>query len=257
MASLRDIQRGFAAALRSRQDLPSSGVTGVRPIRNFDIYRNNTDWQFRNSLALSFPVVRRRVGDEFFRQLAFHYRAGFPSRSGDLHWVGRDFPSFLASHLAESEYVWLADLATLEWAREQIAVAEVRPSLGAEVLATFAAGELGELGFAFQPALFLGESRFPVVSVWMANQIENAPPLDQSAGPENYLVVPRDDGVEIARLARPLFEFLRALQTRASMADAMIRANLDEPGLLSALRFMFGAGLVTGVDRPVPHSANR
>jgi hypothetical protein len=257
MASLRDIQRDFAAALRTRHDSPPSAVLGVRPARNLDIYRNNAEWQFRNSLALSFPVVRRRVGEEFFRQLTFNYRAQFPSRSGDLYWVGRDFASFLATHLAHSEYAWLEELARLEWGREQVAVAEGRPSLGVEVLATFAADELGELVFDLQPSLFLGESQFPVVSVWMANQAEDATPVDQSAGPENYLMLARDNGVEVVRLTRPLFEYLRALQAREPMAEAMNRASFDEAGLLAALRFMFGEGLVTGVDRPVPHSANR
>lgn len=257
MASLREIQRGFAAALRPREISPAPQLPGVRPSCNLDIYRNNSDWQFRNSLALSFPVVRRRVGDEYFRELAFHYRARFPSRSGDLHWVGRDFAGFLATHLAGGDYAWLEDLARLEWAREQAAVTEVRPSLNVDVLATFAADQLGDLVFELQPSLFLGESRFPVVSVWRANQSESAPPVDQSVGPEDYLVRSRDDGVEVVRLERPLFEYLSALRARSPMAEAMSLAGLDEAGLLSALRFAFGEGLVTGVDRPAPQSANR
>lgn len=257
MASLRDLQRGFAAALRAVDDSARRELPGVRPPANLDIYRNNAEWQFRNSLALSFPVVRRRVGDDYFRQLAFHYRAQFPSRSGDLHWVGKDFAGFLAAHLADSDYAWLADLARLEWAREQAAVTEVRPALSVEVLAAFAADQLGELVFDFQPSLVLGESQFPVVSVWLANQAENASPVDQSAGPENYLVLSRDDGVEVARLARSLFVYLDGLRARQPLAEAMSHAEMNEAGLLSALRFMFGEGLVTGIDGPPAHSENR
>ncbi len=249
MASLRETQRAFAAALRPGEGEPAHDALAVRPMANLGVYRNNADWQFRNSLSLSFPVVRRRVGDDYFRQLAFHYRARFPSRSGDLHWVGRDFPHFLATHLAGSDYAWLADLARLEWAREQSSVAEVSAAVGAETLASYPSDDLGALVFDLQPSLFLGASEFPVVSVWLANQVENAPPVGQSDGEERYMVLGRDKSVEIFRLSKPLFSFVAALQGGAAMSAAMSVAELDEPGLLSALQFLFGEGLVVGIRR--------
>ena len=112
MASLREMQGAFAAALRD-----PSAACPVLPAGNLSIYRNNTAISFRSALESSFPVVRRRVGDDYFRQLSAQYRARFPSRSGDLHWIGRDFSAFLLEHLHGSEYAWLADLARLEWSR--------------------------------------------------------------------------------------------------------------------------------------------
>ena len=123
----------------------------LSPAANLGIYRNNSDWQFRSALAASFPVLKKRVGDEYFRQLAFHYRAGHPSRSGDLHWVGRDFAGFLAVHLRDGDYAWLADLARLEWAREVASVSETRPAIGADCLSRFAPEDLGRLVFELQP----------------------------------------------------------------------------------------------------------
>lgn len=248
MASLRETQRAFAAALRTGENEVGPETLDVRPAANLDVYRNNAEWQFRNSLSLSFPVVRRRVGDDFFRQLAFHYRARFPSRSGDLHWVGRDFADFLAMHLAGGDYAWLADLAQLEWAREKVSITEVRPSQGVEVLGGFAPEHLGELVFDLQP-LFLGESGFPVVSVWLANQIDNASPVDQSTGHERYMVRMRDETIDVAPLNAPLFSFLCALKDGKPMGEAMSAAGLDESGLLSALQFLFSENLVVGVGR--------
>ena len=100
--SLRELQHSFAAALND-----ASCNCPVLPRANLAVYRNNAEWQFRNALSLSFPVLRQRVGDDYFRQLAHHYRREFPSRSGDLHWVGREFPGFLAGHLAGGDYAWL------------------------------------------------------------------------------------------------------------------------------------------------------
>lgn len=243
MASLRDLQRSFAAALRDpAADCP------VRPAARLGIYRANGSANFRGALEASFPVVRRRVGEDYFAQLAHHYRERFPSRSGDLHWVGRDFADFLAAHLAGGDYAWLADLARLEWARQSAAVIACSTPVGAEVLAAFVPEQLEHVRFSFQPSLQLVESPYPVVSVWMANQAENASSVDQSAGSECAMVLARPDGVEVARLAPDLFSYLSALAGDATLGEALGAAGLDGPRLTQVLAHLFGAGLVTGVS---------
>ena len=79
MASLRELQTSFAASLRD----PSTACD-VLPNENLAIYRNNAATAFRTALECSYPVLRRRVGDDYFRQLADQYRQRFPSRHGDL-----------------------------------------------------------------------------------------------------------------------------------------------------------------------------
>lgn len=245
MASLRELQHQFAAALRD----PGVGCA-VRPAVNLDVYRHNVAHQFNNALGLSYPVIRRRVGDDYFRQLAHHYRERCPSRSGDLQWVGREFPAFLAAHLEGSDYAWLADLARLEWARELAGLAEFLPALGAETLGQFAPEDLGQLVFTLQPSLGLVASPFPVFSVWVANQVEDAPPVDQSKGSESMLILGRAESVEMRLLAPPLFSYLSALAGGATLGDAMTVGGLDESGLLSALQFSFAEGLVCGLSLP-------
>jgi hypothetical protein len=242
VASLRELQRSFAAALRD-PDAPCV----VRPPANLAIYRNNTAAAFRSALEIGFPVLRRRVGDDYFRQLAHHYQERFPSRSGDLHWVGRDFAEFLQSHLAGGDYAWLADLARLEWARECAAIENVAPAVGPAALSEIASAELEHVVFGLQPSLRLVESPYPVFSVWLANQVENAPPVDQSTGGECGMVRARPDGVEISILAPDLFSYLSALAAGATLGVAMARANLDGPRLTQVLGYLFSEELVRGV----------
>ena len=89
------------------------------------------------------------------------YRARFPSRSGDLHWVGSDFATFLLEHLHGSDYAWLADLARLEWAREQASIARVDAFSRREVLGRFAPEQLEHLVFTLQPSLVADCLRLP------------------------------------------------------------------------------------------------
>jgi hypothetical protein len=242
MASLRELQHAFAAALRD----PTTGCP-VRPAANLAVYRHNAAHSFRAALESSFPVLRRRVGEDYFRQLAFHYRQRHPSRSGDLQWVGRHFAPFLAEHLAGGDYLWLADLAALEWRCELAAIAEVTPGVDANVLAGLAPAELENLRFTLQPSLHHFESAFPVFTVWTLNQVENAPPVDQSLGGEQGMILQGPDGVDVRTLSRPMYIWLAALRGGATLGDAVAEAGLDEPRLLDALRFVFRDRLVSAV----------
>jgi hypothetical protein len=243
LASLRELQYAFAAALRD-----PAAACAVRPAANLDVYRHNGETQFAGVLGISFPVLKRRVGEEYFRQLAHHYRRAHPSRSGDLQWVGREFAGFLADHLRDSDYAWLADLARLEWARELSSIAEMRPALGAEVLARLAPEQLEAARFTLQPSLNLVSSPFPVFSVWLANQVENAPPVNQSKGSEAGMTLQRPDGVEVRPLGPVLVSFLCELHEGATLGEAVSRAGLDEPALLAALQFSFTEQLVCDVS---------
>jgi hypothetical protein len=241
VASLRELQDSFAAALRD----PAT-TCAVLPPANIAVYRNNASFTFRETLERSFPVVRRRVGDDYFRQLAALYHARFPSRSGDLHWFGREFPGFLDDYL-QGEYAWLADLARLERLREESTIEAVLPAVGVEALADLDASALEQLRFGLQPSLRLYSSSYPVFSVWQANQVDNAPPMDQSIGSEAGMVLCRDNGIEVRELPARLFSFLFALHRGATLSDAMTLAAFDEHELTNALTFVFREGLATSI----------
>jgi hypothetical protein len=247
MASLRELQREFAAALRSSDTEDSRHPLAVQPRGNLAVYRHNSRHQFGRALEIAYPVIRRRVGDDYFRQLVHHYREAHPSRSGDLHWAGREFAAFLDGYLAATEYRWLADLARLEWSCEQASIAEFKPPVGAEVLAEFDASELEHLTFGLQPSMFLLESPFPVFSVWQVNQLENAPPVDQFAVSERGIIHYRDDGPVVRSLPAPLFSYSSALAKGATLGEAMSHAGMDEAGLLSGLQLLFAERLVCSV----------
>jgi hypothetical protein len=242
VASLRELQGSFGAALRD-----PSAYCAVVPSRNLSIYRNNSLAAHQHALELTFPVVRRRVGDDYFRQLSSTYRDRFPSRSGDLHWMGSEFASFLAIHLQGTEYAWLSDLARLEWSRHQASVSAAHASIGAELLGRFAPEQLEHLVFALQPSLTLHASDFPIFTLWSANQVDNAPPVDQSVGAECGLVRARIDGVEVRSLEPSLFSYLCALSAGAPLGEAISTAGLDQQGLVNALGFVFSENLVCAV----------
>jgi len=250
VASLRELQRSFAAALHD-----PGAACAVVPPANLAVYRNNANSNFRAALELTFPVVRRRVGDDYFRQLCAHYRQRCPSRSGDLHWAGRDFAAFLEGHLAGGDYAWLAELARLEWSRAECLVASESPALGVDALAKFSAAALERLVFGLQPSLRLHAFAFPVFTVWLTNQTENAPPVDQSIGSEQGMIRIRGECLEVQRLEPGLFSFLSTLAGGAPLGDAVSFAEMDATALTNALAFLFNEGLVRSVAMRDPGAA--
>jgi hypothetical protein len=73
---------------------------------------------------------------------------------------------------------------------------------------------------------------------------------------EQGMVRARADGVEVELLDSPTFAFLGALAAGSPLGEAVTAANLDQPGLLNALRFVFEQNLVCGVTLAKPVSEN-
>lgn len=249
---LRELQREFARALQS-----PPGTTGVFKAADepaaapgLDVYRNNARQFFRSALELTFPVLHRRVGDDYFRQLAERYRAAHPSQRGDLHWVGEHFPAWLAAELAGTEYAWLSDLAHLEWLCEESLASRSDAALPLQALAGLPAGELGGLRLALQPSLRLMSSRYPVWSVWHANQGHaDAGPVDLSVGAEHCAIACLDERVTVYRLATGDYSLLVAIREGAALREAMDNAGADAQALGALLGWAFSEQLVVALQR--------
>jgi len=251
MASLRELQAGFAAALHGQPAglLDEIAADGIDPAGRLRIHENNARAAFEGALERIYPVLRRRVGDDYFRQLAYGYRELYPSRSGDLLWVGRDFPAFVAETEADTGYAWLADLARLEWACELATNAAWDPPLDVASLAWIPEDSVAEARLGLQPSMFCVSSAFPVFDVWQANQPgASGESVDFGRGGQQVLVACGPDGLELRTVAPDALHFVRALQDGASLGEAAETSGLPIDRLPAVLGMLFKTGLVTGVN---------
>jgi hypothetical protein len=216
-----------------------------------DVYRNNA-WQFfLTALERTYPVLQRRVGADFFRQLTHEYRARYPSRRGDLHWIGEAFPAWLTSRMAGTGYEWLADLARLEWACEASAAAARCDPVDLESLGRFDAEVLPYVTLVLQPSLRLVAAPLPIWSVWQSNQCEDtASPVDLDTGAEYCVVACVADRVAVYRLDEPDHRLLQHLCAGMSLEAASETAATDAATLGRLLGWAFGEGLVVQVVSP-------
>jgi hypothetical protein len=208
---------------------------------------------FFGALERSYPVIVRRVGDGYFQRLAAEYRAAHPSRSGDLHWIGEKFPAWLAARLAGTEYGWLADLARLEWACEEVLVAADVPAISIEALGGVAPEVLPEVRLRLRPALRCVSSQYPVWSVWRANQPDQPGAAIAADRGAEHVVIARTDDRPVLHL-RPETEvrFVAALSTGAGLLEALEHSSLPVEELPQALAWLFQNELVVALEGPVP-----
>ena len=226
MLMLRDLQRAFvhgalsdsAPAFLSAQIIED----GMGPERRLAIYRNNAVEGFLKTLQATFPTIVRLAGEDWFRQVGKQYMRRYPSRSGNMHYVGERFATFLEAELAGSSYEYFADVARLEWAYQEVLVAADHPTFDPSALALVPPADYGALTFRTHPAMRLVRSRFPVLAIWRANQPDAAADeriaLDQ--GSSSVLLIRRADHVELRELPPAEFALLAALARGESLERA-------------------------------------
>ena len=243
MLGLRELQLGFAAAVLDGAEgdfdrhVRGAGSSGARRLQ---VYRNNAALGLTGALEAVYPVVRRVVGEKFFRYAVAQYIAGHPSRSGDLHEFGECFPSFLQSFDPVAELTYLPDVAQMEWVYHQVFHAAGHPPLDLAALARVPAERQGDLRFELHPAARLLESAYPILRIWQVNQDDYAgdSAVDLREGGIKLLIVRRESlEIEFCPLEDGEFDLLRALAGDIDFATACERAMAAHPTFDLPTRF--------------------
>ena len=230
MASLRDLQSAFADAVfaghtsRIATMVASNGIPAEERV---GIYRNNTQIGFANALAVEFPIIVKLGGEEWFDQTARMYQRSYPSRSGNLHHVGASFPDYLRSLFAETEYAYFGDVAELEWAYQEVLVAEDHPSLDLAALACVAEGDYKTLKFNLHPAIRLVASNYPILDLWREHKNSGSTSRIEMTESQRVLVQRREVHVDLRNLSRPDFRLLQAFADGQPL-EAALASALEE-----------------------------
>jgi hypothetical protein len=231
MRSLLELQVQFARGVLFEDAAVVSAIAphGVDPNRRLRIYRNNAREGFLKALEATFPVILRLAGLDWFRQTGVQYMRALPSTSGNLHYIGRQFPAFLDERLRDSAYAYFGDVARLEWAYQEVLVAADHPTFDPSALSAVAPASHGALRFETHPAVRLVTSPFPLLAIWQANQDgASESTIDLAAGASHVLVIRREDHVELREISSGEFTLLDAFTRGKSLeeaADAVVAAE--------------------------------
>jgi hypothetical protein len=247
MPSLRELQRGFAAAtiFGDSTALASLRIVdgGLSASARIAIYRNNLLANFRKALSATYPVVEALVGPVFFGANVEVFVRAHPSTRGDVNRYGGELARFLATYPPARDLPYLPDVARLEWAIDQAHIAPDTDALDLEALAAVPEAAFGALTFALHPSARFVVSPYPIFRIWQANQPghERDERIDLGEGGDALLVVRRIDGLGVHRLEPGDYALLVALGRGLCLDDAVERATAADA------TFDLGAALRTHV----------
>lgn len=242
-------QEQFAAAILNPELSVPEGLLqpdGSPATRRFNVYRNNVIVSLVEAITEGFPVVRKLVGDEFFRFMVRQFVAANPPGSPLLFLYGQSFPKFVAGFSAADSVSYLADVARLEWARRESYHAADALARDASCLGEFGADEFPLLAFDLIPSTRIVESRFPVQSIWEANV--GTVPTEMPDSGEDVLVARPEMEIEMRRLPPGGARFINALLDGTELGRAASLAELVEGFELSSnITIMLQARLIQNV----------
>jgi hypothetical protein len=255
MTQLAEIQNAFARALLdASQPVPTAirGAARRKADRRFAVYRNNVVAGLIDALGKRFPVVRRLVGDEFFRAMAKIYVTTQPPASPIMMLYGESFPEFIDGYAPAAPAPYLGDVARIEIARGRAYHAAEATPVGPGAFAALPPERLGELRLQLHPSVSIITSAYPIVSIWRVNDDpDRAAPISPWAAEAALVARPFAD-VEVRRLPPGAAAFLQRLTVGASVAEAikagMVAATdfdlVESLGLLIASRVVVAIGPV-------------
>ncbi len=196
------------------------------------IYQNSAIANITNSLSLSYPVIEKLVGNDFFRAMCKQYIVNHWPTSGNMDDYGDCFSSFLAGFEQAKHLTYLEDVAQLEWIFHQSSLANDSSHFDWTRLAKVASSD--NLTFLLSPSVSLMCSTMPIDKIWLMNQM-NAPEnielsldsdSDSDSDSDTFIVLFRQGlKTEMMTVVASEFAFLQSIENGHDFEAAIENAK--------------------------------
>jgi hypothetical protein len=145
---------------------------------------------------------------------------------------------------------YLADVARLEWARQQAYLAADAAALDRQRLDEVAESAAGRLHLTLHPSLQLVISEHPVWDIWMFCQDDAPEHLELSGDGQAVAVWREASRIGMKALAAGERQWLAALLAGEPLVAACEQALEMQPGFAVAagLQWLLNSGLITGLS---------
>lgn len=222
----------------------------ARAAAGLAVYRNNVRAAYLRALTDAFPVVRRLVGEEFFKFLAHEYFDACPPRSPLVARYGDEMPTFLEGFDPVKGLPYLPDVARIEIGWLRAYHSPEATSLSPQEISSSIHGEASSARFELHPSLQLIGSRFPAHTIWEHNRARTAGRLRAPAMGEYVLIVRPEAAVVARTVPEPVFLAVRSLAEGFTLAEALERfsSGPDAQLLADMLKEIFSMRIVIDVE---------
>jgi hypothetical protein len=239
---------------RERLEACFAGTPSLPAAERVAIYAGMYRGRLVEALRETFPKLALHLGDETFAAMARDYLRLHPSRHHDVGRVGRQLPAFLRCHPG-GERPDLADLAELEWIRQEVFFAPEAAPLGAAALAGLDPEGFARAALRLSPALAVRVLDHAAPPLWRRLE-DGEPPGPPVAGAA--AVVAWRSGFEVFHAALPLdeaeaLERARAGRPLADVCEAFAGRGDPAAAAHAALSSWLAEGWVVGLGPDARH----
>lgn len=240
-------QAAFKTAILDPQAAVPAGIVnpdGTPAAKRFDVYRNNVAVSLSDALEAAFPVVRKLVGDAFFRAMAGVYLRKHPPKSPLMMFYGEHMPGFLRRFAPAKSIGYLPDVAAVELAMRHAYHAADTTPVAPQALAEIAPDALMSLRMRIAPATQVIVSDFPIHAIYRANTRQDAP--KPVMHPEAVLITRHAFDPELHAINAAAAACIAALKSEQSLGQAMATTD-DTLDLGHVLGLLLAQGAVTEI----------
>jgi len=218
---------------------------GRTDAKRFAVYRNNVAVSLTEALETAFPIIRKLVGDEFFKAMAGVFLRQHPPTSALMMFYGSQMPDFLESFEPVLHLGYLPDMARLELAlRRSYHAADAAP-IKPDDLQTPDPDQLMRARISLAPAVQLIRSDWPIHSIWLANTQDNAPNPQMQA--QDVLITRPEFDPQVNVLPAGGGAFVMALAGGETLAGAITAAG-KKFDLAAMLGIFLAGGAILRID---------
>jgi hypothetical protein len=258
VTTLAELQRNFisdclSGKLRQNHTLLTKNIDSsvISAQGLMGIYQNSAIANITHSLILTYPVIEKLVGEQFFSAMCREFIFLTWPQSGNMDDYGVEFPEFLAEFEHAKHLLYLKDIARLEWAFHQSSLAEDATITDWSTLAQ--ASDILQLKFLVTPSLSLISSTFPIDKIWHLNQENTSPDIavDFSDEQDNntFIVLFRQQlKTVILPITSGEFALLYAFKTGESFEKAIVVASAKQADFSvdDSLKKFIELGIISG-----------
>jgi len=175
MATLAKMQRDFihdclSGELKKDNVLLSKDidVSEISAFGLMGIYQTSALANITHSLKLTYPVIEKLVGNDFFRATCKRFIATCWPESGNMDDYGAELADFLSEFEHAKHLTYLKDVARLEWAFHLSSLADDADVTDWSTLSQV--NDILQIQFVVTPSLNLISSTYPIDKIWQLNQ---------------------------------------------------------------------------------------
>lgn len=230
-----------------------AGLDDERRQTRFNIYRNNYYVAVINVLKERFPVTERIVGEDFFKGTAREFVQATPPIGQSNLGYGREYPTFLETFPPVADLAYLPDVARLEWARFEAAIAVENPAVSSQDFSELDPAHAARVHFKLHPSFRTLSSDYPVYDIWRTNhEDDEVRSLAGSREGQAVMISRSQIGIEVHHIPETAIAFFDALRVGLSLGEAYdsVSDQLSPRDFSNLLATLLSAGAVSSLDVP-------